>query len=72
MRTRSVAALALLSASLPAQQLGPISLPLTAEAGSTFSASNVNLPVAGNWEFDLVVQTSEFDSTTANTTIRLH
>jgi copper transport protein len=62
--TRPIAVTA--SASLPAQKLGPIPVPLQAAGpGSYTSSSDVLLPVAGTWELTLTVQTSEFDSTVA-------
>jgi hypothetical protein len=44
---------------------------LTREGFGVYDGS-VNLPVAGSWERDLVVSTSEFDATTADVTVRLH
>ena len=53
------------SASLPAQQLGPIPVPLQAAGSGSYTATDVLLPAAGAWELRLTVQTSEFDSTVA-------
>ena len=41
------------TATLPERQLGPLPLRLTANAGGTYSASGVDLPVAGRWVFTL-------------------
>ena len=60
------------TASNPAQQLGPIPLVLSTEADSTYSASDVSLPVAGKWVFELVVTTSKFDAVTADVNVGLH
>lgn len=60
------------SASLPAKQLGPIPLKLQASGPGTYTASGVLLPSAGQWQVNLVVQTSEFDSTTAVATLKVN
>ncbi|HEX2904798.1 MAG TPA: copper resistance protein CopC [Jatrophihabitans sp.] len=60
------------SASLPAKQLGPIELKLQASGPNTFSASGVVLPSAGQWQVQVTVQTSQFDSTTAVATVRVY
>jgi copper transport protein len=59
------------TASLPARQLGPIPLVLQAAGGGSYTASNVLLPAAGNWQISLTVQTSEFDSTVAVATVKV-
>jgi copper transport protein len=53
------------TASLPAQKLGPIPVPLQSAGPGSYTSSDVLLPVAGTWELTLTVQTSEFDSTVA-------
>ncbi len=53
------------TASLPAQKLGPIPVPLQPAGPGSYTSSDVLLPVAGTWELTLTVQTSEFDSTVA-------
>jgi copper transport protein len=53
------------TASLPSRQLGPIRVSLQSTGAKTYTASGVNLPVAGTWELTLTVQTSEFDATTS-------
>lgn len=59
------------TASLPAQQLGPIPVPLQAAGPGSYTSSDVLLPVAGTWELTLTVQTSEFDSTVAIARLKL-
>ena len=60
------------TAALPAQELGPISVPLTRIGPLTYTAAGVLLPAAGLWTVDLTVQTSTFDATTASVVIRLY
>ncbi len=59
----------LATASLTAEQLGPLPIALSPPAGSgttwTYTADGVLLPAAGRWSVDLVVTASEFDATTA-------
>jgi copper transport protein len=59
------------TASLPAQKLGPLPVALQAAGPGSYTASNVLLPVAGNWQISLTVQTSEFDSTLAVATVKV-
>jgi copper transport protein len=59
------------SAALPAKQLGPIAVPVTKQADSSYQASGVLLPQAGNWQITLTVKTSEFDSVVTDATVRL-
>jgi copper transport protein len=58
------------TAALPAKELGPIAIPLTAQSGG-YSASGVLFPGAGSWVFTLDVRTSEFDSTVTQVTVPL-
>ena len=60
------------TASLPAKQLGPIAMKLQPTGPSTYSASGVLLPSSGQWQVNVVVQTSEFDSTTAVATLKVY
>lgn len=60
------------TASLPAQQLGPIPVPLTASGPGSYTSAVVTLPVAGTWQLSLTVQTSEFDSTVAVARVRVY
>ncbi len=60
------------TAALPAKELGPIPLPLSPDGPGSYAASGVLLPAAGDWEIDLDVRTSQFDSTTADGHVRLY
>ncbi|MEP7179434.1 MAG: CopD family protein, partial [Pseudonocardiales bacterium] len=60
------------TAALPGKQLGPIPVPLTANGTGQYTASNVNLPAAGDWLISLVVTTSAFDATAAQVKIHLY
>lgn len=60
------------AASLPDKQLGPIPVPLQAIGPNSYSGSGVLLPAAGNWQISVIVQTSQFDSTTAVATLRVY
>jgi copper transport protein len=60
------------TASLPAKQLGPIAMKLQAIGPNSYSASGVLLPAAGMWQVSVLVQTSEFDSTTAVATLKVY
>lgn len=60
------------TASLPAQQIGPIALDLSAATPRSLSVQNVVLPAKGDWRIDLTVRTSQFDSTVAATTVHLY
>jgi copper transport protein len=60
-----------LTAALPAKQLGPITIPLSARTDLNYAADNLLLPAAGKWTFQLTVRTSEFDAVTAATTLHL-
>jgi copper transport protein len=60
------------TAALPAEQLGPIPIPLAASGAGQYTASNVNLPAAGDWVISLVVTTSEFDAITTQVKIHLY
>jgi copper transport protein len=60
------------SATEKARQIGPVPLKLAASGRTLYAANGVNLPVAGLWEFDLVVTESKFDAITADITITLH
>jgi len=60
------------TASDTAAQLGPIPVKLTRTGTDVYAASNVNLPVAGKWDFQIVVTTSKFEATTTDVKVRLH
>jgi copper transport protein len=59
------------TASEPDKQLGPIPLKLAADGKNLYSASGVDLPVAGKWVIALVVTSSQFDAVTTDVTIVL-
>jgi copper transport protein len=59
-------------ASLLARQLGPIPVPLQASGPKIYTASGVNLPLAGNWQISITVRTSAFDATTTTATLHLY
>jgi copper transport protein len=59
------------TATQAAAQVGPIPVRLT-RAGKGVYDGSVSLPVAGSWEIDLVVTTSQFDATTTDAILRLH
>jgi copper transport protein len=52
-------------------QIGPLPIKLTRETSGVYDGSTT-LPVAGTWEIDLVVTTSQFDATTTDVAVRLH
>jgi copper transport protein len=60
------------TAALPAKQLGPIPVPLSANGTRSYAASGVNLPVAGTWVFTIIVRDSTFDATAEQVKVRLH
>jgi copper transport protein len=60
------------TATLPAKQLGPIPMELSANGAHLYGASGINLPVAGRWVITLVVTTSPTDAVTTSATIRLN
>jgi copper transport protein len=60
------------AATLPAKQLGPIPVPLKANGTRAYAGSGVNLPVAGNWLFTVIVTDSKFDATAEQVKIHLY
>ena len=53
------------------KQIGPLPIKLTRETTGVYDGST-SLPVAGPWEIDLTVTTSQFDAVTADVTLTLH
>ncbi|MEO9240489.1 MAG: CopD family protein, partial [Jatrophihabitantaceae bacterium] len=60
------------TASLPAKDLGPIPVSLTAAGPNSYTGSGVLLPTAGVWQITITVQTSQFDSTIAVADLRIY
>lgn len=60
------------TATQPSRGIGPIPVPVSGEGHGLYGASNVNLPVAGTWVFEIVVTDSTFDATTVDVRIVLH
>ena len=60
------------TATQPQRGIGPIPVPVGAEAPGLYGASNVNLPAAGTWVFEIVVTDSEFNATTVDVSVALH
>jgi copper transport protein len=60
------------TAALPAKQLGPIPIPLTANGTRVYAASGINLPVAGDWLITVVVTDSAFNATAEQVKIHLY
>jgi len=59
------------TATQPRKQIGPLPIKLTREASGIYDGTT-SLPVAGTWQIDLVVTTSEFAATTADLHLTLH
>ncbi len=60
------------TAALPAAQIGPIAMDLTADGRDLYGASGVVLPAAGNWVITIVVTDSEFEAIAAQATVHLY
>ncbi len=58
------------TASLPAQQLGPLPIPLRPSGPLAYQAYEVLLPGTGLWTFSVAVRATEFDAVT--TTVRIN
>jgi copper transport protein len=54
-------------ATMPAQRLGPVTVPLVRAGTGHFIAQRVLLPYAGEWTLQLTLHTGEFDSYSAST-----
>lgn len=53
------------------EQVGPLDLSLTKAGTGHWIAAGSNLPVSGTWTFTVTVQSGEFDSSVASTTVDL-
>ncbi|WP_030755556.1 MULTISPECIES: copper resistance CopC/CopD family protein [unclassified Streptomyces] len=56
---------------LPAKDIGPLPLAPERAAPGHWSASGVQLPLAGEWRIDVTVRTSEIDQTTVQKTVKI-
>jgi copper transport protein len=52
------------TASLPAQDIGPLPIPVVPAGPGHVTATAANLPLAGTWTFSVVARYSEFDQVT--------
>ncbi len=56
---------------LPAKDIGPLPLVPERAGPGHWSASGVQLPLAGEWRIDVTVRTSEIDQTTVQKTVKI-
>ncbi|MFD0267053.1 copper resistance protein CopC [Streptomyces sp. NPDC127106] len=56
---------------LPAKDIGPLPLVSERAAPGHWTASGVQLPLAGEWRIDVTVRTSEIDQTTVQKTVKI-
>jgi copper transport protein len=59
------------TASLPAQQLGPLPIPLRPSVPLAYQAYDILLPGTGLWTFTITVRTTEFDAVTTTARINI-
>jgi copper transport protein len=57
--------------SLAAQRLGPLHVPLKHVAVGIWTSKGVQIPMAGDWRFDLTVRTSDIDEVTVHKNARI-
>jgi copper transport protein len=55
--------------SLPERDLGPITVTLVDYGQGHYSADGAEIPLAGDWELEVVVRTSDIDQTTFDTVV---
>lgn len=60
------------SISLPAQDIGPITLPVVVAGPGHYRASGVDVPVAGSWVLKVTVRTSAIDEQEVFATVSVH
>ncbi|WP_107415680.1 copper resistance CopC/CopD family protein [Actinacidiphila paucisporea] len=60
-----------LAFTLPAQHLGPLPAKVSAFGAGHWIASNVTLPLAGNWQVALTVRTSDIDEVTVTRNVQI-
>ncbi|MFD9007667.1 hypothetical protein ACFV0A_01105, partial [Streptomyces sp. NPDC059552] len=56
---------------LPAKDIGPLPLVPEQAAPGHWTASGVQLPLAGEWRIDVTVRTSDIDQTTVQKTVKI-
>lgn len=56
---------------LPAKDIGPLPLVPEQAAPGHWTASGVQLPLAGEWRLDVTVRTSDIDQTTVQKTVKI-
>ncbi|MFG2481680.1 MULTISPECIES: copper resistance CopC/CopD family protein [Streptomyces] len=56
---------------LPAKDIGPLPLAPERAAPGHWTASGVQLPLAGEWRIDVTVRTSDIDQTTVQKTVKI-
>ncbi|MGW5848063.1 copper resistance CopC/CopD family protein [Streptomyces sp. NPDC055254] len=59
------------SFTLPAKDIGPLPLVPDRAAAGHWTASGVQLPLAGEWRIEVTVRTSEIDQTTVQKTVKI-
>ena len=60
------------SISLPAESIGPITIPLVVATLGHYRATGVTIPLAGNWILKLTVRTTAIDENVVTTTLPVH
>jgi copper transport protein len=58
-----------LSLTLPERDLGPIDVPMVAYGSGHYSADGAEIPLAGDWDMEVVVRTSDIDQTRLDTVV---
>jgi copper transport protein len=58
-----------LTLTLPAEDLGPLTVPLVDFGQGHYSADGAELPLAGDWEVEVLVRTSDIDQTRFETVV---
>lgn len=56
---------------LPAKEIGPLPLAPDRDAPGHWSATGVQLPLAGEWRIDVTVRTSDIDQTTVQKNVKI-
>ncbi len=58
--------------SLPAQGIGPLAIPLVVATVGRFRATDVTIPLAGQWILKLTVRTTAIDEDVVTATLPVH